>query len=140
MSKVGRGRPRLNNNNVAVNDLTIEFLSTKKDNYENDISYFKITDPSFRVKLKPLFILSNDDVNLKMPYWVTDKNEHILKVKTKFVVNHIDLIQHVNYVININFEYYHMEQANIKGYYGKVTKLMAIACGGVADIEISDDN
>ena len=33
-----------------------------------------------------------------------------------------------------------MEQANIKGYYGKITKIMAMAQQPVIDVEISDDN
>ena len=86
MSKAGRGRPIKDKNIVAVNEWIVEFLLTKKGNYDQDISYVKIVDPTFRVKLKPLFSLS-DEGNLKMPIWATDKSEHILKAKTKIVVN-----------------------------------------------------
>ena len=70
-------------NTVTINELIVEYLSTKKDNYDNEVSYFKIVDPAFRAKLKPLFSL-NDDGLLKIPIWATDKSEHILKVKIKF--------------------------------------------------------
>ena len=50
----------------------LNFFSTKKDNYDQDISYFKIVDPAFRTKLKPKFSL-NDEGLLTMPIWVTDK-------------------------------------------------------------------
>ena len=34
-----------------------------------------------------------------------------------------------------------MEQANIKGYYAKITKVMAIATPpGIVDVEVSDEN
>ena len=69
------------------------------------------------------------------------KQEHILKVKSNFIVNHKDLVERDVNVINISFEYYHMEQANIKGYYAKITKVMAIASPpGIVDAEVSDDN
>ena len=139
MSKTTRGRPTKKTNIVVVNDLVAEVLATKKDNYEQDISYFKIVDSGFRLKLKPLFSL-NDDGALKMPIWVTDKSEHILKVKATFIVNRKDLVEHILNVVNINFEYYHMEQASVKGYYGKITKVMAMAQPPVIDVEISDDN
>ena len=75
-----------------------------------------------------------------MPIWVTDKSEHILKVKATFIVNHKDLVERTLNVTNINFEYYHMEQVNVKGYYGKITKVMAMAQQQVIEVEISDDN
>ena len=76
-----------------------------------------------------------------MPIWITEKQEHILKVKSKHIVNHKDLVERDLNVININFEYYNMEQANIKGYYAKITKVMAVAKPpGIVDAEVSDDN
>ena len=70
----------------------LNFFSTKKDNYDQDISYFKIVDQAFRTKLKPLFGL-NDEGLLKMPIWVTDQHEHILKAKSTFIVNVFDFIK-----------------------------------------------
>ena len=139
MSKTTRGMPTQNTNILVINDLVVEYLTTKKYNYNNGISYFTIVDSSFRNKLKPLFSL-NDDGSLKMPIWVTDKGGNILKVKATFIVNRKDLVQRNLHVVNINFEYYHMEQANVKGYYGKITKVMAIAQPPVIEVEISDDN
>ena len=140
MSKQGRGRPPKSNNTVTINELIVEYLSTKKDNYDNDISYFKIVDPAFRAKLKPLFSL-NDDGLLKIPIWATDKSEHILKVKAKFVNNSQDLVRNALYIININFEFYHMEQNDLKGYYAKVTKvtLSSTPPPGI-EVEINNDN
>ena len=77
MSKLTKkGRPVKNNNTVIVNALIVEYLSTKKDAYDNDICYLKIVDPALRAKLKPLFSLK-DEALLKIPIWATDKNENI---------------------------------------------------------------
>ena len=140
MSKQGRGRPPKSNNTVTINELIVEYLSTKKDNYDNEVSYFKIVDPAFRAKLKPLSSL-NEEGLLKMPIWVTDKTEHILKVKSKFVNNSQDLVTNALHIININFEFYHMEQNDLKGYYAKITKitLSSPPPPGI-EIEINNDN
>ena len=140
MSKTTRGRPTKNTNVLVVNDLLVEYLNTKTNTYDSEISYFKIIDSGFRVKLKSLFGL-NDDGSLKMPIWIPEKQEHILKVKSKFIVNHKDLIERDIFVVNISFEYYNMEHANIKRYYAKITKVLAVAKPpGIIDAEVSDDN
>ena len=38
MSKT-RGRPVKNTNTITINELTVEYLSTKEDNYKNGIAY-----------------------------------------------------------------------------------------------------
>ena len=122
MSKSGRGRPAKNLNNITINELLVEYLSTKVDKFNNEISYFKIVDSAFRAKLKPLFCL-NDDGNLKLPIWTTeDKNEQILKVKDKWIGSFQELVKKELYNIDIDFEHYTMETDNgvIKGYYAKV--------------------
>lgn len=139
MSKQGRGRPHKNTNTVTINELIVEYLSTKNDNYNNEVSYFKIVDPAFRAKLKPLFSL-NDDGLLKIPIWASDKMEHILKVKTKFVNNLQDLVKNALYIININFEFYHMEETNLKGYYAKITKVVPSTPPPGMDIEEDENN
>ena len=139
MSKAGRGRPAKNTNTITINELIVEYLSTKKDNYDNEVSYFKIVDPAFRAKLKPLFSL-NDEGLLKIPIWATDKSEHILKVKSKFVNNSQDLVKNALHIININFEFYHMEQNDVKGYYAKITKVTPSSPPPSIEIEINNDN
>ena len=49
MSKTTRGRPVKNTNVLVVNDLLVEFLSTKKDNYDQEISYLKLLIPDFEL-------------------------------------------------------------------------------------------
>ena len=33
-----------NKDTIYINDIDVEYLSTKKDKYDNEISYFKIID------------------------------------------------------------------------------------------------
>ena len=139
MSIPGRGRPPKSNNTVTINELIVEYLSTKKDNYDNDICYFKIVDPAFRAKLKPLFSL-NDEGLLKIQIWATDKLEHILKVESKCVNNSQDLVKNALHIININFEFYHMEQNDVKGYYAKITKVTPSSPPPGIEVEINNEN
>jgi len=133
------GRPVKNTNTLTINELIVEYLSTKKDNYDNDICYLKIVDPAFRAKLKPLFSL-NDEGLLKIPIWATDKMEHILKVKAKFVNNTQEFVKNALYIINITFEFYHMEQTDIKGYYAKITKVTPSTPPPGIEIEVNENN
>ena len=73
-----------NNNKVLIQDLHVEFLASKVDDYDCVNCFFKIIDIDGVTKLKPLLSL-NDDRGFKMPIWLTDKQEHLLKVKNKFV-------------------------------------------------------
>ena len=142
MSKPGRGRPKSNHNTVPVNELIVEYLSTKNDNYNNEVSYFKIVDPAFRAKLKPLFSL-NDEGLLKIPIWATDKMEHILKAKAKFVNSSQDLVKNALCIININFEFYSMDDVGdggVKGYYAKIIKVVPSTPPPGIEIEIDDEN
>ena len=74
-----------NKDTMYINDIDLEFLSTKKDKYDNDISYFKIIDSLAKQQLKPIRDLEFD--NARMPYWITDNNEIILKVKNNFITD-----------------------------------------------------
>ena len=66
--------------------------------------------------------------------------EHILKVKAKFVNNSQDLVKNALYIININFEFYHMEQSNLKGSYAKITKVTPSTPPPGIEIEEDDAN
>ena len=139
MSKQGRGRPVKNTNTITINELTVEYLSTKEDNYKNDIAYFKIVDSAFRAKMKPLFSL-NDEGLLKIPIWQTDTNDHILKVKAKFVKNSQEFVKNNVYIINLNFEFYHMENESVKGYYAKIVKVVPVKLPPNLEIDITTNN
>ena len=117
MSKVGR--PVKSVSDIKISDLVVEYLSTKPDNFGNDISYFKIISP--KLKMKPFLSLSTD---LKNPVWKSDKGDYILKNKDKFIKTLNDLVLKDAYLIDLDLVYYDMSgKADIKGYYGAISKI-----------------
>ena len=126
MSKIEkRGRPQKTTNaDINIKDLQVEYLSTKPDDYNNSINYFKIVDSELKSKLKSLLAFSPD---LKIPLWKTeDKGEYILKIKGKFIKFDDPTFlfkSKEKYLINVDFVYYDMVAQNIKGYYGMITVL-----------------
>ena len=89
--------------------------------------------------MKPIRILEEEDV--RMPYWKDkDKNDIILKVKDKFVNTTDELRRGGAYTVNLDFEYYSIEDLendkSIKGYYLKIQGLVKTKM----EIEIASDD
>ena len=100
MTTKNRGRPQQNNNNIIINDINVEYLSTKTDKFDNSVSYFKLIDP--RNKLKALFDTQVADKDIKLScIWSTDTQDIILKVKEKWINVADDLQTLTNYMINV---------------------------------------
>ena len=123
MTAERRGRPRKNVNTFDVNSLTTEYLSTKKDNYDNEISYFKIIDKNTKSKMSGILSQVSDDGLVKMPFWKTEDGEYILKVKNKYCPK---TVLDVNDIVTLNmtFKYYCMnkeDDGQLQGYYAKIT-------------------
>ena len=137
-----RGRPVKDVNKVNINDLVVEFLATKENDYNANICYFKVVDVECKTKMKSIIGLQDDDI--RMPFWKTvDKQEMILKVKDKFVNAVSDLVKGLEYAIDITFESYSIEQEDkepIKGYYSKVSNVKPLKSPPGIDIAVNDDN
>ena len=116
-----RGRPKLNKNTFDVNDLLCEYLTTKVDKYDNEISYYKIVDDTFKIKMKN--ILKEQCEECKMPFWRTDDQEIILKIKTKNIIPEKDLKNNDIVSLNMTFKYYCMQKDDklLQGYFIKIT-------------------
>ena len=69
-----RGRPSKTNDTISINDLTVDFVWQKPNNYGAVICYFKVTDSNIKSKFQRIKALEEDD--LKMPYWKTEKRNH----------------------------------------------------------------
>ena len=115
-----RGRPRRNTNTFDVNGLTTEYLSTKTDKYDNEVSYYKIIDKNYKNKMSA--ILSQQSDECKMPFWKTEDSEYILKVKKKYTPK---TTLEVNDIVTLNlmFKHYCMEtdgEKLLQGYYVKI--------------------
>ena len=137
-----RGRPVKDVNKVNINDLVVEYLATKENDWNATICYFKVVDGESKSKMKSIIGLQDDDV--RMPFWKTvDKQEMILKVKDKSVNAVSDLVKGLEYAIVITFESYSIEQEDkepIKGYYSKVSNVKPLKSPPGIDIAINDDN
>ena len=120
-SKIGRGRPKQNNNIIEVNNIKLEFIITKTDNYENDISYLKIIDKAFKNKLQPILSQVCDDC--KVPVWKSDDGFYMLKVKKKWMPDK-DFESNEIITCDLNFHYYQLTKEDgdlIMGYYVKLS-------------------
>ena len=139
MSKTGRGRPRKEVNKIIINDLLVEYLTTKQY-YGNDVAYFKIVDTGYKNKLKPIFSVVEED--MKMPTWQGDNGLYILKVKDKFINYFNDLVKNNLYNVDIDFEMYNLETEDkqIRGYYAKLPKVLHSCSDTPIQIEINNDN
>ena len=119
-----KGRPQKNNNNIIINDINVEYLSTKTDKFDNSVSYFKLIDP--KNKLKPIFDTQVADKDIKLScIWSTDTQDIILKVKEKWLNVADELSVLTNYVINADFTAYSLdtENGNVRGYYIKIPRI-----------------
>ncbi len=127
-------KPMKTNNykTVFVQDLNVEFLASKVDDYDCVNCFFKIIDIDCLNKLKPLLSL-NENRSFKMPIWLPDsghsagasaQQESLLKVKNKFVPGD-GYVKGGLYTINIEFILYNMvvDGDTFKGYYAKIQNL-----------------
>ena len=119
--------------NLIIKELKVKFISSKVDNYDNMISYFKIVDKEAENKLKLVNKLSD---TLYKPFWTTDEKEMMLKVKTKHLKRN-DLIKSNEYVCDIDLVPYYVEKTanELKGYYAKVKLILDVAQLGHATSE-----
>ena len=93
----------------------------------------KLVDKEGKKKMKPITVLADDET--LMPFWVTDKQDVILKVKEKIILTIEPLQVGKVYSIDSEFESYCIEkedQERIKGYFMKVPSVKSYV------IEIDD--
>ena len=115
-----RGRPKKSTNTFDVNGLLVEYLSTKIDKYDNEISYFKLIDKNYKNKMSAILKEVCDEI--KMPFWKTEDHEYILKVKKKYTPKNILDVNEI-VTVNLTFKYYCMETNEdklLQGYYAKI--------------------
>ena len=119
-NKTGRGRPKKNNKIIGIKDLKLEFIITKPDNYNNEISYLKVIDKSLK-KLQPILSQMCDDVRL--PIWKSDDGFYMVKVKSKWMPAGREFEQNEILTADLNFHYFNMAREDgelLQGYYVKL--------------------
>ena len=141
-AKSKRGRPVKDVNKVNINDLVVEFLATKENDYNANICYFKVVDVECKTNMKSIIGLQDDDI--RMPFWKTiDKQNMILKVKDQFVNAVSDLVKGSVYAIDITVESYCIQQEDkepIKGYFSKVSNVKPLKPPPGIEIVVNDGN
>ena len=113
-------------NNKNDNDYTVvllcEYLSTKVNNYNDEIVYFNVIDNDFKSKVKPL-----NSSKFIVPLWKAEK-DIILKMKSKHVKSMFtDMIKKELYEVLVEFKYYEYQPEGkdlIKGYYATTEKII----------------
>ena len=116
-----RGRPKKSTNTFDINGLITEFITTKTDKYDNEISYYKVIDKNYKNKMSG--ILKEVCEECRMPFWKTEDHEYILKVKTRNTHTPKKKLENNDIVtLNLIFKYYCMEKDDglIQGYYAKI--------------------
>ena len=114
-----RGRPKKQTNTFDVNGLLTEFITTKVDKYDNWITYYKVIDKNYKTKMSGILKEVCDECI--MPFWKTEDQEYMLKVKKKYTPK--TLIENGDVVtLNLIFKYYCMDKDDVllQGYYAKI--------------------
>ena len=101
---------------INVNDIDVEYLSSKRDKYENLIHYFKVNGINDRLAS---MIQSGKDKSYLMPMWQTDDGKIIIKIKNKCIKKGFKFEKSSDYLINVSFNYFTISE-EVKGYYLKL--------------------
>ena len=97
---------------IVVKNVKLKFISNKTDNYDNEITWFKIDKNS----IGKFSVLKKD--GYKLPYFESNDGKILLKVKSKNVK--IDELKNdIVIICDIGFKYYKI--GDYEGYY--VSKL-----------------
>ena len=101
--------------------MKLEFITSKVDDYQNEISYIKVVDKAFKSKLQP--ILSQVCEDLRLPIWKTEDGIYMLKCKNRWMPDEREFQKNEIFNADLNFHYYNMEKndALLQGFYMKVS-------------------
>ena len=94
---------------IVIKHARVEYITTKTDAFENEISYFKLKDKN--IELKFAAIMKTD---FRLPFFKSDKGYYLLKVKTKY--NKLKTMNKDETVlVDVSFKYYKMNES--EGFY-----------------------
>ena len=94
---------------IVIKSVRVEFLSTKRDKFNNDISYFKIKDKNIEQKFA---LIIKEGYNL--PWFKSENGQTILKTKSKYLKLKEQKKEEI-VVVDIAFNYYKMN--GVEGFY-----------------------
>ena len=106
---------------IVLDEVILEYLNTKDDNYGNTNLFFKIANPAT--------VNGVMKMNTRLPMWVGDDDDILLKVKIQNVNSVLELERGHMYESIINFVKYSFQPKDknetLEGYTAKVMKLKA---------------
>ena len=106
---------------IVLDEVILEYLSTKDDNYGNTNLFFKFANPTIVNGIMKM--------NTRLPMWVGDDDDILLKVKIQNVNSVLELERGHMYESIINFVKYSFQPKDknetLEGYTAKVMKLKA---------------
>ena len=104
---------------ILLDEVILEYLSTKDDNYGNTNMFFKVSTPDVVDKIMKM--------NTKLPLWYGDNDDILFKVKAQNVNSVLQLERGHLYESIINFEKYSFQVKDktelMEGYSAKIMKL-----------------
>ena len=104
---------------ILLDDVILEYLSTKDDNYGNTNMFFKVSTPDSVGKLMKM--------DTRMPLWYGDNDDILFKVKAQNVNSVLQLERGNLYESIINLEKYSFQPKDknvvMEGYSSKIMKL-----------------
>ena len=90
---------------LVIKNAKLEYITTKTDNYDKEVSYFKIKDKVVGQKLEKY----NDEPDFKLPIFNTDKGKgKLLKAKHKYVKVK-DMSKNDTITVEITFKKYEID-------------------------------
>ena len=101
--------------NIEIKNINITYISTKTDNFDNTLCYFKVSGLKNKNLLSP--ILSEVCEECRIPVWKTEEGDYMVKVKQKYSPNL--LITETELKLTVIFKCYSMERDDtlLQGYY-----------------------
>ena len=79
------GRTANDKNVIGVENLKVNLISKKPNQYGDEILYFKIVDKDAKSKMKLIKAVAGSTPSLRMLFFTGDNNQVILKIKEKFI-------------------------------------------------------
>ena len=95
----------VSNKPIEIKNINVTYISTKTDKFDNTVCYFKVIGFNNEELLYP--ILSECCDECRIPIWITDDGEYMLKVKRRYAPNL--LFADTDLTVMLTFKYYCME-------------------------------
>ena len=126
------GRTAKDKNVIGVENLKVNLISKKPNQYGDEILYFKIVDKDAKSKMKLIKAVADSTPSLRMPFFTGDNNQVILSIKERFIRDPtITEFEKKTYDANLVFESYCLKNAEDNEISGYVCKALTIKLSDV---------